>query len=163
MYLAKVSTDLMRILGACMLTKPTETLFFLFYQHPADLKQELAAIELTNREWRWHKVLRQWLRKDTHDPSSSSSLPIVDMASSLPVGAQPVRLGDRTERGVYVFFDAMNWQRQRREFVLDYAELDHRHAVPAAVGPAPGLGLGTGMVVGVGLDGGAGQGQTSRV
>lgn len=111
----------------------------------------MAAIELTARDWRWHKVLRQWLQKDTREASSGSSLPIVDLATSQPIGAQPVRVGERSERGVYVFFDAMNWQRQRREFVLDYGELDHRHAGGqqqpgggmtngmSATGPAPGL------------------------
>ncbi|KAK0308937.1 transcriptional regulator [Friedmanniomyces endolithicus] len=137
-----------------------ETLFSIFYQNPNDYRQELAAIELTGRDWRWHKILRQWLQKDTREVSAGS-LPIVDLAPTLPVAAPTVRLGERTERGVYVFFDAMNWQRQRREFVLDYGELDHKHAggggqvVPGmgangmgggggggAVGPAPGLGGG---------------------
>ncbi|KAK1820121.1 transcriptional regulator [Friedmanniomyces endolithicus] len=137
-----------------------ETLFSIFYQNPNDYRQELAAIELTARDWRWHKILRQWLQKDTREVSTGS-LPIVDLAPTLPVAAPTVRLGERTERGVYVFFDAMNWQRQRREFVLDYGELDHKHAgvggqvVPGmgangmgggvgggAVGPAPGLGGG---------------------
>lgn len=106
----------------------SETLFSIFYQHPRDILQELASIELTARDWRWHKVLRQWLQKDTRESSTGSSLPIVDLANGAPVGAQPVRVGERTERGVYVFFDAMNWRRERREFVLDYGELDHRHA-----------------------------------
>ncbi|KAK1067097.1 transcriptional regulator [Friedmanniomyces endolithicus] len=137
-----------------------ETLFSIFYQNPNDYRQELAAIELTARDWRWHKILRQWLQKDTREVSTGS-LPIVDLAPTLPVAAPTVRLDERTERGVYVFFDAMNWQRQRREFVLDYGELDHKHAgvggqvVPGmgangmgggvgggAVGPAPGLGGG---------------------
>ncbi|KAK0815683.1 transcriptional regulator [Friedmanniomyces endolithicus] len=137
-----------------------ETLFSIFYQNPNDYRQELAAIELTARDWRWHKILRQWLQKDTREVSTGS-LPIIDLAPTLPVAAPTVRLGERTERGVYVFFDAMNWQRQRREFVLDYGELDHKHAgvggqvVPGmgangmsggggggAVGPAPGLGGG---------------------
>lgn len=102
-------------------------------------------MELTARDWRWHKVLRQWLQKDTRESNSGSSLPIVDLATGAPVGTQPVRVGDRTERGVYVFFDAMNWHRERREFILDYEQLDHRHG--ANVGgagvsgpPPPGMG-----------------------
>ncbi|TKA79067.1 hypothetical protein B0A55_02512 [Friedmanniomyces simplex] len=155
-----------------------ETLFSIFYQNPNDYRQELAAIELTARDWRWHKVLRQWLQKDTREASSGSSLPIVDLAPTLPVAAPPVRLGERTERGVYVFFDAMNWQRQRREFVLDYGELDHRHAggggqvVPGigangmgggAVGPAPGLGGGGPVQLPGGLGGLSGGGVVGSV
>ncbi|KAK3672040.1 transcriptional regulator [Recurvomyces mirabilis] len=124
-----------------------ETLFSIFYQNPGDYKQELAAVELTARDWRWHKVLRQWLQKDTREASSGSSLPIVDLATTQPIGAPPVRVGERTERGVYVFFDAMNWQRQRREFSLDYGELDHRNAgglAQAGMGMANGNGSGSG-------------------
>ena len=157
-----------------------ETLFSIFYQNPGDYKQELAAVELTARDWRWHKVLRQWLQKDTREASSGSSLPIVDLATTQPIGAQPVRVGERTERGVYVFFDAMNWQCQRREFSLDYGELDHRNAGGlqqagvgmgmtngnggGATGPAPGLtstsALGAGGPVQppAGLTGGGGVG-----
>ena len=109
----------------------TETLFSIFYQTPRDIAQELAAQELTAREWRWHKVLRQWLQKDTRESNTGSSLPLVDLAGGAPIGAQPVRVGERSERGVYIFFDATNWQRERREFVLDYEQLDHNRN-PAA-------------------------------
>ncbi|KAK5111643.1 hypothetical protein LTR62_004748 [Meristemomyces frigidus] len=141
-----------------------ETLFSIFYQNPGDYKQELAAVELTVRDWRWHKILRQWLQKDTREASSSTatSLPIVDLATDRPVGTPAVRLGGSVERGIYVFFDAVNWQRQRREFSLDYGELDTRNAggslqqaiggagVQGAVGPAPGLTQQVGMGMGVG-------------
>ncbi|KAK5127768.1 hypothetical protein LTR85_004884 [Meristemomyces frigidus] len=151
-----------------------ETLFSIFYQHPRDLLQELAGIELTARDWRWHRVLRQWLQKDTHLTSNgnagqhnstatghagaggggggagsgggNASLPIVDLAGA---AFPAVRVGANVERGVYVFFDAGNWRRERREFVLDYGELDNRHAG----GPSAGVG---GMIAGVGVNGGAG-------
>lgn len=102
-------------------------------------------MELTVRDWRWHKVLRQWLQKDTRESNTGSSLPIVDLATNAPVGTQPVRVGDRTERGVYVFFDAMNWRRERREFILDYEQLDHRHqgnvgGAGVSGPPPPGMG-----------------------
>lgn len=166
------------LLQVSLTTNFPETLFSIFYQNPGDYKQELAAVELTARDWRWHKVLRQWLQKDTREASSSTatSLPIVDLATDRPVGTPAVRLGGTVERGVYVFFDAVNWQRQRREFSLDYGELDTRNAGgslvqamgggPATVGPAPGLtqqqqqGMGAGGPVqpppGVGV--GSGQG-----
>lgn len=121
--------------------RPLETLFSIFYQHPRDVLQELSAIQLSNRGWFWHKVLRQWLSVDKRDgnSTSSSSLPLVDLAAAVPIGTTPVRQSERTERGVYVFFDAANWRRERREFVLEYEQLDHRQTGPAAVSPMPTL------------------------
>lgn len=86
-----------------------ETLFAIFYQYTRDVMQEMAAAELYSRDWRWHKQLRQWMMKD----------------ASM---AQPLRITERSERGVYVFFDAMNWRRERREYLLEYDSLDQRHA-----------------------------------
>ncbi|KAF2149958.1 hypothetical protein K461DRAFT_281208 [Myriangium duriaei CBS 260.36] len=86
-----------------------ETLFAIFYQYTRDVMQEMAAAELYSRDWRWHKELHQWMMKD----------------ASM---AQPLRITERSERGVYVFFDAMNWRRERREFILNYDHLDQRHA-----------------------------------
>jgi len=71
-----------------------ETLFFIFYTHTRDVMQEIAAAELYTRDWRWHKELRQWMMKDQQV-------------------AAPIRISERTERGVYVFFDSMNWKRVR--------------------------------------------------
>lgn len=166
-----------------------ETLFCIFYQNPRDLLQEQAAQELTARDWRWHKVLRQWLQKDAHSGASNpnsaggsagggagaaggagggnSSLPILDLTNGAPVGVPPQRVSQGVERGVYVFFDVMNWRRERREFVLAYDELDHRFTtamgmIGAAGGPAGGgggggagtamgMGVGAGMSVGMGM------------
>lgn len=52
------------------------------------------------------------------------------------------------ERGVYIFFDVMNWRRERREFVLAYEELDQR------VGPGLGM-VGAGQA-GIGANVGMG-------
>lgn len=71
-----------------------ETLFAIFYQYTKDVMQEMAAAELYTRDWRWHKELRQWMMKDSNM-------------------AQPIRISERSERGVYVFFDAANWRRER--------------------------------------------------
>ncbi|KAF2725717.1 hypothetical protein K431DRAFT_214643 [Polychaeton citri CBS 116435] len=142
-----------------------ETLFSIFYQHPHDTVQELAALELTNREWRWHKILRQWLQKDTRESSiSSSSLPTIDLTNGAPYGAPSHRLGDRGERGIFIFFDAANWRRERREFVLNYEELDTRLAggVPAAItamtGSAAGMSAGPMGAAGAPLPGVGGSG-----
>ena len=47
----------------------------------------------TNRNWRYHKELKQWLTKDTN--------------------FEPVRVSPTEERGYYIFFDPNLWQRQR--------------------------------------------------
>ena len=103
-----------------------ETLFCIFYQQPRSILQEQAAQQLTERDWRWHKVLRQWLQKDGHTANSTTTPQILDLTAGIPVGQPPVRTGENVERGVYVFFDVSNWRRERREFVLDYSELDNR-------------------------------------
>ncbi|KAL1622141.1 transcriptional regulator [Diplodia seriata] len=71
-----------------------ETLFAIFYQYPRDILQEAAAQELFNRDWRWHKELRQWMMKDNTFP-------------------QPQRISEKSERGCYIFFDVNNWRRER--------------------------------------------------
>ena len=101
-----------------------ETLFTIFYSQPRDINQELAANELVNRDWRWHKILRQWLQKDTRESNTSSALQLVDLTNGAPVGAQSIRKSERVEQGVFVFFDAMNWRRERRWLDLDYESLD---------------------------------------
>lgn len=89
------------------------------------------------RDWRWHKVLRQWLQKDTKESNTASSLPLVDLTQGAPIGMLPQRINERSERGVYVFFEASNWRRERREFLLDYEELENK-VIPNM---APGMGL----------------------
>ncbi|KFY36548.1 hypothetical protein V495_07812 [Pseudogymnoascus sp. VKM F-4514 (FW-929)] len=81
-----------------------ETLMFMFYNNPQDIQQMIAAQELTNRNWRYHKKLSMWLTKD-------------DMM-------QPQLLGNGTERGYYVFFDPKLWSRERREMLLSYIDLE---------------------------------------
>ena len=100
---------------------------------PRDIMQELAAQELTARDWRWHKLLRQWLQKDTREANTNSSVPILDLTNNTPIGVPPQQISSRQERGVYVFFDVLNWRRERREFMLNYDELDHRFAMGGAI------------------------------
>ncbi|KAF2637560.1 hypothetical protein P280DRAFT_407262 [Massarina eburnea CBS 473.64] len=85
-----------------------ETLLAIFYQFPRDILQEVAASELYNRDWRWHIKLQQWMMKDPDLPA-------------------PIRVTQKMERGWYLFFDVTNWRRERREFQLDYDDLDQRH------------------------------------
>lgn len=65
----------------------------------------------------------------------------------------PQRISERSERGVYVFFEASNWRRERREFLLDYEELENK-VIPGGV---PGMGL-LGTLMGGGGSGAGGQG-----
>ncbi|KAE9363483.1 hypothetical protein N431DRAFT_431701 [Stipitochalara longipes BDJ] len=87
-----------------------EALLFMFYSNPGDVAQIMAAQELHNRNWRYHKKLRTWLTKD-------------EMMVPQP-------LGNGTERGYYVFFDINSWVRERREFTLVYEDLENIPTVP---------------------------------
>ncbi|ODQ67009.1 hypothetical protein NADFUDRAFT_49460 [Nadsonia fulvescens var. elongata DSM 6958] len=77
-----------------------ETLFYLFYTLSRDQMQELAAVELTNRNWRYHKELQLWLTKD---PMS-----------------EPIQQNPQAEVGVYIFFDPKSWSKVKKEYVLNY-------------------------------------------
>ncbi|KAL2023018.1 hypothetical protein VTK56DRAFT_3928 [Thermocarpiscus australiensis] len=81
-----------------------ETLMWIFYSCPRDIKQQMAAIELNNRNWRWHKKMQMWLTKD-----------------DIMV---PQALGPTHERGYYIVWDTANWRKERRELTLHYADLD---------------------------------------
>ncbi|GAB7362984.1 hypothetical protein MBLNU230_g3279t1 [Neophaeotheca triangularis] len=119
-----------------------ETLFSIFYQNPRSMLQEIAAVELTVRDWRYHTILRQWLQKDSRENNATASaLSIVDLTNGSPINQDPVRMSQHTEKGVYIFFDAMNWRRERREFVLDWEQLDDR-------GVGGGSGSGSGSAAG---------------
>ena len=62
------------------------------------------------------------------------------MTNGAPVGQAPVPKSDRVEHGVYVFFNAMHWRRERRYLDLDYESLDPPRvaAIPNGAGPALG-------------------------
>ncbi|GAB1318935.1 hypothetical protein MFIFM68171_09145 [Madurella fahalii] len=81
-----------------------ETLMWIFYSCPRDTKQHLAATELNNRNWRWHKKMQMWLTKD-------------DVMI-------PQALGPDVERGYYIVWDTANWRKERRELTLHYGDLD---------------------------------------
>lgn len=68
-----------------------ETLFFIFYATPRDALQEVAAQELYNRNWRYHKELHLWLTKEQN--------------------TEPTQKTQIYERGNYVFFDPSSWEK----------------------------------------------------
>lgn len=80
-----------------------ETLFYIFYTMPRDAMQEAAAVELTNRNWRYHKQLQMWLTKD---PLS-----------------EPVQSAPNAEQGIYVFFDPTIWEKVKKEYELFYPDI----------------------------------------
>ncbi|CCJ30181.1 unnamed protein product, partial [Pneumocystis jirovecii] len=83
-----------------------ETLFYIFYSMPRDAMQEAAAQELTNRNWRYHKELKLWLTKEP--------------------GVEPIQRTSQYERGQYIFFDYMLWEKLKKEFLLIYDALEDR-------------------------------------
>lgn len=84
-----------------------ETLFFMFYSSPRDQLQEIAAQELYNRAWRFHKEHRLWIIKEN--------------------GASPSqKINNTGEVGVYQCFDPENWERQRKHMQVLYADLEER-------------------------------------
>ncbi|CAN6609648.1 hypothetical protein TRVA0_004S01508 [Trichomonascus vanleenenianus] len=80
-----------------------ETLFYIFYTMPRDSMQEAAAAELMSRNWRYHKELKLWLTKD---PLS-----------------EPIQQTNQAERGMYIFFDPVVWEKVKKEYVLYYPDI----------------------------------------
>ncbi|KAI1484706.1 CobW/HypB/UreG, nucleotide-binding domain-containing protein [Biscogniauxia mediterranea] len=70
-----------------------ETLMWIFYSCPGDIKQHLAAHELYNRAWRWHKKLKIWLTKD-------------DIM-------HPRILSAQHEEGYYIIWNTSEWRKER--------------------------------------------------
>ncbi|XP_061826055.1 CCR4-NOT transcription complex subunit 2 isoform X1 [Nerophis lumbriciformis] len=87
-----------------------DLLFYLYYMNGGDLLQLLAASELFNRDWRYHKEERVWI---TRAP-----------------GMEPTLKTNSYERGTYYFFDCLNWRKVAKEFHLEYDKLEERPHVP---------------------------------
>ncbi|KAI0049452.1 hypothetical protein FA95DRAFT_1581784 [Auriscalpium vulgare] len=91
-----------------------ETLFFMFYSSPRDALQEVAAQELYNRNWRYHKDLRLWLTKES--------------------GTAPSQKVQGGEQGTYTFWDPDNWGKERKDMTVLYTDLEEK-SQPVFVGP----------------------------
>ncbi|KAG1809026.1 hypothetical protein EV424DRAFT_1424173 [Suillus variegatus] len=92
-----------------------ETLFFMFYSSPRDALQEIAAQELWNRNWRYHKDLRIWITKE------SGSAP----SSKIPGG----------EAGTYTWWNPDDWCKERKEMSVRYADLEEKTVAAFVMGP----------------------------
>ncbi|KZT37338.1 hypothetical protein SISSUDRAFT_1034149 [Sistotremastrum suecicum HHB10207 ss-3] len=96
-----------------------ETLFFMFYSHPRDVAQEVAAQELWNRNWRFHKELRVWITKET--------------------GTSPSTKHNGSEHGTFTLWDPDNWEKTRKHMHVAYSDLEEK-TQPAF----PGAGINSG-------------------
>ncbi|KAJ3120872.1 hypothetical protein HK098_004188 [Nowakowskiella sp. JEL0407] len=83
-----------------------ETLFYIFYTLPREAVQEAAAQELYNRNWRFHKDMKIWITKEQNE--------------------EVVVKGVGYERGIYVLFDVVGWQKVKKELILYYEQLEER-------------------------------------
>ncbi|KAI1175375.1 hypothetical protein F4777DRAFT_550482 [Nemania sp. FL0916] len=81
-----------------------ETLMWIFYSCPGDYQQQLAADQLYQRQWRWHKKLKLWLTKDEI--------------------MQPRILSTAHEEGYYIVWSTDDWRKERRQLTLHYADLE---------------------------------------
>ncbi|KAI0326233.1 hypothetical protein GY45DRAFT_1382256 [Cubamyces sp. BRFM 1775] len=84
-----------------------ETLFFMFYASPRDALQEIAAQELYNRNWRYHKELRLWITKES--------------------GTQPSQKVPGGEQGTYSYWDPEMWEKARKEMTVLYSDLEEKN------------------------------------
>ncbi|KAK9892214.1 hypothetical protein WA026_019018 [Henosepilachna vigintioctopunctata] len=85
-----------------------DLLFFMFYNNVGDVLQMAAASELYAREWRYHIEEKVWI---TQVPG----VVLIEKTSTY-------------ERGTYYFFDAQNWRKVAKEFLLEYNKLEGRPA-----------------------------------
>ncbi|TEB39977.1 hypothetical protein FA13DRAFT_1724194 [Coprinellus micaceus] len=115
-----------------------ETLFFMFYSSPRDALQEIAAQELWNRNWRWHKDLRLWITKES--------------------GTTPSQKVQGGEQGLYTFWDPESWQKERKEMTVLYIDLEEK-SQPAFM---PGAGIVPSQPVGGAQTPGAGPAQQQQ-
>ncbi|KAF9038385.1 hypothetical protein BDZ89DRAFT_945874, partial [Hymenopellis radicata] len=95
-----------------------ETLFFMFYSSPRDALQEVAAQELWNRNWRFHKTLRMWITKET--------------------GMVPSHKVPGGESGQYHVWDAELWAKERRDMTVRFTPFEEGKLM--SVGHVCGIG-----------------------
>ncbi|KAJ7070148.1 NOT2 family protein [Mycena amicta] len=92
-----------------------ETLFFMFYASARDALQEVAAQELWNRNWRYHKDLRLWITKES--------------------GTAPSTKIHGGEQGLYTIWDPEAWAKEHKEMNVLYADLEEKNVAAFVQGP----------------------------
>ncbi|GAB1597619.1 hypothetical protein Ahia01_000038500 [Argonauta hians] len=83
-----------------------ETLFFLFDMCIRDSKQLMAALELYDRGWRYHKLEKIWITK---------------IAGVTPEVCQP-----DCEGGIYIYFNKETRQKEFGKFLIFYSHIENR-------------------------------------
>lgn len=68
--------------------------------------QDMAAQELYNRNWKYHKELKIWLTRDATQ----------ELIAETPA----------FEKGVFIFFDVLGWEKVKKEFLLVYDQVEER-------------------------------------
>ncbi|KAF2069677.1 hypothetical protein CYY_009007 [Polysphondylium violaceum] len=90
-----------------------ETLFYIFYSMPKDVLQIHAALELYDREWRYHKEGKIWLTKVQGTESNLTST---------------------FEIGSFFFFDVAIWETVRRDnFFIPHDLLETKESLLAQI------------------------------
>lgn len=81
-----------------------DTLFFIFYHLQGTYQQYLAARELKNQAWRFHKKYLTWFQRFE----------------------EPKIITDEYEQGTYIYFDfEAGWcQRKKTDFTFEYCFLE---------------------------------------
>ncbi|KAL6768737.1 NOT2 [Auxenochlorella protothecoides x Auxenochlorella symbiontica] len=93
-----------------------DTLFYVFYGMPGEDAQVLAAEELTNRGWYFHKELQAWL--------------------TMVPGTEPTQKTDRFERGAFFVFEPATWEVTRKDnFVVHFEHLERAPPLPGRSQP----------------------------
>eukprot|EP00127_Corallochytrium_limacisporum_P000041 Clim_evm20s2 gene=Clim_evmTU20s2 len=86
-----------------------ETLFYIFYCMPRDKLQIVAAHELYNRDWRYHKEKKLWFTR---------------------VSGSVTETTETYEKGTYIYFDVNLWQKVQKDLVLMYEHLEELSGMP---------------------------------
>lgn len=107
----KTNAQLREKLAPIKLTKyGDDLLFFVFYSYPGDIMQFAAAVELYNRDWRFHKEQGLWI---TRAPGTEARVKT-----------------EAREEGKYIFFDYKTWTKITKDFILEYSMLEQRPVLP---------------------------------
>ena len=93
----------------CHLRMDLDTLFFAFYYQQDTYQQYLAARELKQQSWRFHKKYLTWFQRFQ----------------------EPREITDEHEQGTYIYFDYEgDWcQRKKSEFRFEYRYLEDAELV----------------------------------
>lgn len=119
-----------------------ETLFYMFYAMPGDRLQEMAAAELCERHWRFHKELKIWVLMT--EAAAGLSIATPDLLSAVGVAAAgkakgPVALSATGAPRGYTVFDPQTWTKITRELPIRPEQLEDRHTAAKAPAPTPTL------------------------